>query len=150
VRRIVVLALALTVLAGLCRADRWCSVVGNDPSNKIGYPPIARAARVQGVVLVHMIYVPNGKVVRVEPIFGPRLLSDNLARQLMDWNVTTDAAGDQLCVTLVIAKFTMLETNQKPPEEPALAAEPSILRLHVETSPLVLDTVVSDPAPLRR
>jgi len=97
-----------------------------------------------------MIYVPNGKVVRVEPIFGPRLLSDNLARQLMDWNVKTDAAGDQLCVTLVIAKFTMLDTNQNPPEEPALAAEPSILRLHVETSPLVLDTVVSDPAPLRR
>ena len=126
----------LGLLASLCRAEpRWCSVVSNDPSNKLIYPPIARAARVPGVVLVHMIYAPNGKVVRVEPISGPRLLSSSLAQQMMDWTVRTDASGDELCETLVIAKFTMLDSGQAAPKEPSRVTEPSILRLSVETEP---------------
>lgn len=143
--------LMIGMTATVCLAEpRWCSVIGTDPSNKLVYPPIARAAQVQGVVLVHMIYVPNGKVERVEPISGLRMLSDSLARQLGNWHVKTDATGDDLCETLVIASFTVVDAGQTPLEEPKKVMEPSILRLHVETSPLVLDTVISDPAPMKR
>jgi hypothetical protein len=96
-----------------------------------------------------MIYAPNGKVLRVEPILGPRLLSSSLAQQMMDWTVRTDASGDELCETLVIAKFTMLGTGQAVPEEPGHLSDPSILRLSVETEPLLLDVEIDDPAPLR-
>jgi MoxR-like ATPase len=96
-----------------------------------------------------MIYAPNGKVVRVEPISGPRLLSSSLAQQMMDWIVRTDASGDELCQTLVIAKFTMRDSGQAATEEPRQVAEPSILRLFAETAPLPLDVEIEDPAPLR-
>src|SRR5580693_9283481 len=110
--------LASCAIAAVCHAEpRWCSVTSQDPSNKLVYPPIARAARVEGVVLSHLIYAPNGKVQRVEPISGPPLLSDSLIRQMANWTVKTDATGEELCETLVIAKFTLLEGDRRPPEE---------------------------------
>ena len=149
-RKSAAVVLALGALVATCRAEpRWCSVAGNDPSNKLVYPPIAKAARVSGVVLAHMIYAPNGKVQQVEPISGPPLLSDSVTRQLANWTVKTDAPGDELCETLVIASFTLIESSRKPPEEPSISLEPSIIRLSVATEPLTLDVVISDPEPLR-
>jgi hypothetical protein len=120
---------------------RWCSVSDTDPSNKLLYPPIARAARVSGTVLVHMIYEPNGKVQRIEPIFGPAMLSQAVSRQLMDWTVKTNAVGDALCETLVITdfKFSDLADSGTPAEK--VSAPPGILRLSVEAEILV----ISDP-----
>jgi hypothetical protein len=95
-----------------------------------------------------MIYSPNGRVERVEAISGPQLLSSSLAGQMMDWTVKTDASGDELCQTLVIAKFTMLDSGQAAPEEPKVVAEPTVLRLSAEASPDPITYVIEDPAPL--
>lgn len=149
-RRLVLLLIGLGALASICHAEpRWCSISGKDPSNEFFYPPIARAARVWGLVMMRMIYAPNGKVVRFEPISGPRLLSDSLRGQLSDWTVKTDVRGDELCETLVIAKFTLHDPPGTKLEGPKFTVEPSIVRLSVDTVPdPPLDTVISDPAPL--
>jgi hypothetical protein len=149
-QKIALLALGFVALASLCHAEpRWCNVTGKDPSNKFIYPPIARAARVSGVVLLQMIYIPNGKVQKIEPISGPRILSDILARQLMDWTVKTDATGDELCETLVIATFELADSYPSTLEGTWAGIGPGTLHLSAETSPLPIAMVNSDPAPLR-
>jgi hypothetical protein len=137
-----VLFLALGSFACVCRAEpRWCSVVGRDASNKLAYPPIAKAARLWGLVTSRMVYAPNGKVVQVEPIWGPAMLSNGLTNQLMGWTVKTDAVGDELCETLVIAEFRLNFPGESLPTEPARSTPPSVLRLSVDDEVLV----ISDP-----
>jgi hypothetical protein len=149
-KRFVQLAICLAALASVCHAEpRWCSISEKDPSNKFTYPPIARAARVWGHVMMRMIYAPNGKVVRFEPISGPRLLSSSLQGQLNDWIVRTDAVGPELCQTPVIADFYLSDAGESSQNEPKVVLEPSIVRLTATTQPLVLDVVISDPAPLK-
>ncbi len=151
-RRALPVSLILIAVACGGRAEpRWCSLSGRDPSNKFFYPPIARAARVSGVVLSHLIYTPNGNVQRVEPISGPRLLSDSLAGQLMDWTVKTDAVGTELCQTLVIAEFRIVdENNDSTSVETKPKAGTAILWLSVKVEhPVLIDTVIIDPAPLK-
>jgi hypothetical protein len=141
-------AICLGALTCLCHAEpRWCSISQKDPSNKFAYPPIARAARVTGHVMMRMIYAPNGKVVRFEPISGPALLSNSLRGQLSDWTVKTDARGDELCETLVIAEFIIHAVPGAKLEETKFTLEPSIMRLSADTEPNPpLDIVISDPA----
>lgn len=147
-RTSVALVLGLAAFAGICRAEpRWCSVSGSDPSNKILHPPIARAARVSGVVLMHMIYAPNGKVERTEPIFGPAMLSRSLTDQLMRWTVKTDAIGNDLCQTLVIVDFSFVDAGTT--VQPATPL-PSVLRISVQAEILVLIDPGGELSPFHR
>lgn len=85
-KRLVLILLGACSLGLACHGEpRQCSISGRDLSNRISYPPIARLARASGVVMSRMIYTRNGKVARVDPISGPRLLSDALTGQVMDW-----------------------------------------------------------------
>lgn len=146
-KRAFALALSVMVLTAIGRAEpRWCSIVDKDPSNKVFYPPIARAARVPGVVLARIIYLPNNKVEKVETISGPPIIANGLKLQLMGWTIRTDAKGDGLCESLVIAKFTITAGE---PKEANVTLRQSIVQLDAEGSPPVLDTAISDPAPLR-
>jgi len=136
----------------LCSAEpRWCVVSEKDSSNTLLYPPIARAARVQGVVVMRMIYTPNGGGLRTEPVFGPVMLSNALASQLLNWTVKTDATGDQQCVTLVIAEFRFDDEAYRPlPAQPNI---PGIHRISVESEVLVISDpggVITGNNPFRR
>jgi hypothetical protein len=137
---------AIVVLTALvllrCQAEpRWCSVSAKDSSNTFVYPPIARAARVQGVVVIRMIYAPNGKVARTEPVFGPAMLSTSMTSQLSNWNVKTDAVGDEQCMTLIIAEFRFHDQDETSRTLPQGPSAPGILRLSVESEVLI----ISDP-----
>jgi hypothetical protein len=126
----------------LCHADpRWCAVSEKDPSNVLVYPPIARAARVQGVVVMRMIYSPNGKVVRTEPVFGPIMLSNSSASQVLGWTLRTAAAGEEQCVTELIVRFHFHDPDGSFQLFPPQPNTPGILRLSVEEEVLV----ISDP-----
>jgi hypothetical protein len=98
-----------------------------------------------------MTYIPNGKVLKVEAISGPRLLSSALGGQLMEWTLKTDAIGTDLCQTLVNAEFSLDDSHYLRPPVLPQPPPPSILRLSVEaeTDPIVYNVVTSDPAPLR-
>jgi hypothetical protein len=149
-KRAFAIAALLIALSTACEAEpRWCSITGRTPKDGFYYPAIARAARVAGVVLSRIIYSPDGTVLRVEPISGPRLLSDSLAAQMMKWQVQTDAKGSEECQTLVIAHFRMLDSRDTNASEQKEFELPSILRLLVEAEPLTIDVMDIDPAPLR-
>jgi hypothetical protein len=127
----------------LCPAEpRWCAVSQKNSSYTLVYPPIARAARVQGVVVMRMIYEPNGKVGRTEPVFGPVMLADSVTKQLLNRTVKTDATGNEQCVTLVIAEFRILDPDGVPQFVPAQPSSPGILRILIESEVII----ISDPA----
>jgi len=141
-KRVLAIVMALTAAAVAANAEpRWCSITGKGPNDKVLYPPIAKAARVEGVVLSRIIYKPNDKVVNMEAISGPVLLSRYLAGQMTDWTVMTNANGEELCETLVIAKFHINQPDgcsSAPEQEPKPMdmSTPSILRLELSASPV--------------
>ena len=92
---------------------RWCSISSRDPSNTLVYAPIAVAAQVQGEARARIIYRPNGRVERVEPVLGLPMLSVPLVYQLSQWTVRSKAPGDELCQTLVVATFTLRDPPGK-------------------------------------
>jgi hypothetical protein len=133
VRRNLSFLLCIGFLASVCHADaRWCSIVGRGPSDTIIYPPIARVARVQGVILSRIYYLPSGQVKDVEVISGPVMLSNWISEQLKSWTIKTDATGDEVCVTLVIADFRLHSQSESMPERPITPDSPSILRLSID------------------
>jgi hypothetical protein len=113
------------------------------------YPAIARLARVSGVVLSRIIYSPSGKVLDVEQISGPPMLSSWTADQLKKWSVKTDATGDENCQELVITEFKMNDSRELPPTLIPHPEPPNILRLSVETELIPFETNTYDPAPLK-
>lgn len=92
--------------------------------------------------MIRIIYKPNSKIARTEPVFGPTMLSSSMTSQLSSWTVKTDAVGDEQCMTPVIAEFRFHdqdEPNRTRPQEPSA---PGVLRVSVEEEVLV----ISDPA----
>ena len=88
--------------------------------------------------MLRMIYVPNGKVVRFEPISGPQMLSASMQSQLSDWIVKTDATGDELCETLVIADFHLSDSIDHSQDATKVDIEPSIFRISAESETICL------------
>lgn len=131
----------------VCAEPRWCTVTGRAPNDTFFYPPIARAARVHGVVLGELVFETDGKAVRFEPISGPRLLSDTLmvpSSSSLNSAMTSVSQRSSPCASVL--------SVQTPLPEPLVRPEPgSVLRLSIETEtePILLDVVISDPAPLR-
>ncbi|HWA93397.1 MAG TPA: hypothetical protein VG844_02260 [Terracidiphilus sp.] len=123
--------------------ERWCSVSGQGTKVTLVYPPIAKAARVQGVVLAHVIYEPNGRVIRIEPISGPAMLTNSIKRQVIAWTLNTDSKGDEPCMSLLIANFRLSDDLFIPVELNRELPLPSTIRITVEA----MQIVISDPAP---
>jgi hypothetical protein len=152
-RRPILLILIAVACVLPCNAQtRWCSVTGRGPQDTIVYPPIARAARVSGVVMGYLKFTPDGKVTKFEPIQGPFMLRETLKTQFASWTLQTEAKGADLCQALVVASFQFTDrkgcsgcSQLRPPscDRPPTPApadclkftvgfEPSILRLHFE------------------
>jgi hypothetical protein len=145
----VAIAILFTASAVSAHAEpRWCSITGKGPNDNLLYPPIAKAAHWRGIVASRIIYAVNGKVEKVETVFGAPILATPTNNQLNRWTIKTDATGDELCQTLIIAKFRILDSTDAP-KEPPMSTGASIYRILIETEPLVLDVVISDPAPLK-
>ena len=124
IARIVGVAVGGLVTAPLCFAEpRWCSITGRGPNDTVVYPPIAKAARVQGNVASRIVYTPSGEVVRVEPIWGPVMLVNSVHDQLMRWNPRTDATGSEFCETLVAFSFRF---RFRFPDDPEIPLQPVV------------------------
>jgi hypothetical protein len=144
--RILIISL-LAVLAMAAEAEPgWCSVTGKAAADRLSYPPIAKAARVEGVVVSRIIFEPNGKVERFESVFGPPMLFEFLEKEMSSWNLVTDAKGNETCETLVIARFRFKEppSCNPPPDAPAEYdfGTSTIVRLDLGATPYL----ICDPA----
>ena len=130
-RKFAILALGLIAFASLCHAEpRWCKVTGFVDRDSPVYPPIAKAAKVEGSVLVHIIYPTTGKVENVEIVFGPPMLLKAVRDALMKWRVKTDATGEATCQTLVIVDFKIEDAGNTATVPPSLPP-PGAYRLTV-------------------
>jgi hypothetical protein len=121
---------------------RWCSIASLGPGQNLIYPPIAKAARVEGLVMERVIYSRGGGSTSFEYISGPPLLSAGLENQIKEWKIGTTSTGDALCVTLVIAEFKLDDSLTGSVAKPIDVSVPSILRMRVSAAPLI----ISDPA----
>ncbi len=134
-----VIVLVLAAFVAACRAEpRWCPVVGKDSSDRFFYPPIARAARVSGVVLERVIYLPSGTVQSFEFVSGPPILAAGLEHEMKGWSLRTGDKGEEACVSLVIAEFRLDESSGESTSQPIDVSVPGILRLRASAAPICL------------
>ena len=128
----------VALLVPACRAEaRWCDVIGHGDSEKLTYPPIARAARVSGIVLAQITYSAQGDVQEVATISGPPMLAKFVSLQLRSWHLKTNASGSDPCQSLAIIEFRLV-TDDKPAGSRSQPTPASILRISVEAVAIVL------------
>ena len=58
------------------------------------YPPMARAARVQGEVKLHVQLGPDGRVVSAEAVSGPPILADAARANIKTWLFESPGHGE--------------------------------------------------------
>lgn len=144
-RVVAAVVLALSIGGTACQAEpRWCTITGRGANDMIVYPPIARAARVQGVVLGRVVYTPAGRFVRFEPISGPAMLSQSVEKQLATWSLKTNAIGDELCESPVIAQFQFNNPDYESPTVDTTPAPPSAVKVSITVEVLVIIDPVAE------
>jgi hypothetical protein len=144
VRKSVFILVVVILLAPACCAEaRWCDILGHGDSDKLTYPPIARAARISGTVLARITYGPQGDVKNVANISGPGMLAKAVSEQLKTWRLKTNSSGNDPCQSLAIIDFRLVtdDTLGGPPPQPISG---SIMRLSIEAQP---PPCLCDPAP---
>lgn len=139
----------LLVSVGCHAEPRWCTVTGLGSGQSLRYVPLAQWARVSGVVISRVTYLPDGTVQAVEPIFGPAMLSEGLTLQAKNWTIKTNVTGGEPCVSLLVAKFTLSGGCNAGPAGGAVEAidtsQPSTLKLAVDAAPLCTTDLAPDP-----
>ena len=140
-RFLIISSLAVSVMAAEAE-PRWCSATGKAASDRLSFPPIAKAARIEGVVVGRIHFQPSGKVARFEQIFGPGMLAKSLEQQMASWTLANEAKGDDLCETLIVARFRFKEPASCDPR-PDVPTEydfstPGILRLDLSAYPYLI------------
>lgn len=95
---------------GVCFAQHWC-VMKPVKDDGPAYPPIAKAARFQGVVISRLEFDSSGNVSKVEIVSGPPLLTRVVENTEAKWIFHADA-GNGGCQILVISEFTLSASEQ--------------------------------------
>jgi hypothetical protein len=115
-KRAILTLFVLTVLTPLCHAEaRWCSILAVGASDTMPYPPIARAARIDGVVVGRVQFLPSGAVSGFKPVFGPPLLTKAVTNQTRTWTIKTNAVGREPCESLAVFKFSLDQSGSAQP-----------------------------------
>lgn len=94
----------------VCLASHWCVMKPSRVDAPL-YPPIAKAARVQGVVISRLEFDANGNVSKVEIVNGPALLAKAVETSEAHWVFRSDTSADG-CQILVISEFSLSESEQ--------------------------------------
>jgi hypothetical protein len=133
-------SLLLSISAMSCVAQtRWCSISGKRSGEALYYPPIARAASITGTTIERVTFTPDGTVLSVDPVQGPKLIAPFVATQLKKWSISTNDKGDLPCQALVVATFSLGESESYT----ETWAKSSILKVSIQAKPLVLYSLPS-------
>jgi hypothetical protein len=116
-RLCIALGFILTSQLAAAAEARWCTITGKRKTDTLVYPVSARAAHVDGVVVLRVHFSTDGGVLSVESISGPEMLVDPTNERLKSWQFHTDAVGDQPCQSLVVVKYRILPENHDLPTE---------------------------------
>jgi hypothetical protein len=107
-RLCITLGFILTCQIATAADTRWCTITSKRDTDTLVYPPIAKAAHLQGVVILRVNFSTTGSVSSVESISGPQMLVDSTSERLKAWQLHTNAIGDQPCQSLVVVKYRVL------------------------------------------
>jgi hypothetical protein len=139
-RLCITLGLILTCQFAAAADARWCTITEKRDTDALVYPPIARVAHVDGIVIQRINFTSAGKVLSVESISGPQMLATSTARQLKTWHLQTDATGDQDCQSLILVRYRIYLDDPPPTEEHQ--STPGMFQISIDG----LSLVISDPA----
>ena len=139
-RLCITLGFILTCQFAAAADARWCTITEKRDTDALVYPPIARVAHVDGIVIQRINFTSAGKVLSVESISGPQMLATSTADQLKTWHLQTDATGDQDCQSIVLVRYRIYFDDPPPTEEPP--STPGMFQISIAG----LSLVISDPA----
>lgn len=98
---------------GVCMGSHWC-VMKPSKADAPTYPPIAKAAHVEGTVISRLEVDANGSVSKVEVLSGPAMLTETVEKSEAHWvfHTENDAAGSAGCQILVISEFSIARSEE--------------------------------------
>jgi len=102
--------LFLLCTQGVCFASHWCVMKPVKFDGPL-YPPIAKAARVQGVVISRLEFDWTGGVSKVETVSGPAMLAKAVENSAAHW-IFQAHVHTEGCQVLVVSEFTLSESEQ--------------------------------------
>jgi len=136
-----VLAAAFVVSQTAFCETRWCSITGRQEAGMIVYPPIARAAHIEGTVIGRLQFSTDGKVQNFESVSGPIMLTRVVSDRVKSWIVKTDAKGSELCQSLFVVNFEIGSATSGEPFHPN--NYPGIFEMSIRVEPVVLYSLPS-------
>lgn len=102
------LLILLLCTPNVCFASHWC-VMKPVKTDGPAYPPLAKAARIQGVVISRLEFNADGNVSKVEIVSGHPLLAKAVGTREARWTFTSDV-GAGGCQILVISEFSLSDS----------------------------------------
>jgi hypothetical protein len=116
--------------------------VGQD--DKLDYPPIARLAHIDGMVIGRLHFNIDGTVIGWKIVSAPNMLSRSVGEQFKRWHIKTNAQGGAECQSLVITDFRFVDDKNAITDSGPTFNVNSVqaVRITVTAEPMV----ISDPA----
>ena len=99
-RGIAALLWAYAALASAQSSAAPCDLTSAHDTVVLSYPPIARAAHVEGVVVIHATFSSNGDVERAQTVTGAAMLEKPTLNYVQGWK-TNPAVGSRDCTVTV-------------------------------------------------
>jgi hypothetical protein len=143
-RRRWLILLIIGLATTLSRAETpWCNAISVADDVKPAYPPIARAARISGIVLMRVTVDQQSDITDVSPIFGPKMLEIASTGQMKKWHLQRDFNEAGPCLGTVIIDFQFLAEDRVISESEPVSA--SIIRNLIRFSVKTETVTISDP-----
>jgi hypothetical protein len=101
-------ATALAMLIGsmaLCAQEAPCGISSVQETAELKYPPISRAAHVEGSVILLTTIAHDGTVVETKPISGPMMLREAAIAYVKGWKANT-SDGSRQCPIVITFRLT--------------------------------------------
>jgi TonB family protein len=98
----------LSGTAAVAQCGGLTSVVETSP---LVYPPIAKAARVQGVVILLASFTSLGEVERISLVNGPPMLQASATSFVRGWRVNA-YTGPRTCALVLNYKLTTVDCDE--------------------------------------
>jgi Gram-negative bacterial TonB protein C-terminal len=111
----------------LCHAQAPCGLTFMTETAKPLYPPIAKAAHVDGPVVMLATFKTTGEVEKVELVSGPEMLRASAIDYVKSWRANP-YTGPRTCPVVVTFSTPRLATQHDPP--PIVRVDPQHVTLN--------------------
>jgi hypothetical protein len=135
-------ATTLAMLIGsstLCAQTVSCGLSSVNEISKLDYPPIAKAARVQGDVILMTSFTPSGEVLSLRVLSGPEMLKQVAQDFVAGWHVNR-YGGPRECA--IVIEFRMGKETEAP-RTTITRIDPQHVLITAETRPPTINYSVA-------